>query len=90
MKRVIALILLVVTVIFPEILYPFPKSSIAILAMILFACILAAGPVAFAVIAWKRRYWDFTARLHYSLIALGFIGMVWLMYYWRLLGFRYE
>jgi CubicO group peptidase (beta-lactamase class C family) len=68
---------------------PFPFYMLVILAIILVASILVIGPVIFTIIAWVRRYWSFSGRLHYTLITLALLGMVWLMYYWRLLGFRY-
>ena len=46
-------------------------------------------PVIFTILAWVRRYWSLAGRLHYTLNHSGMLGMVWLMYYWRLLGFRY-
>jgi hypothetical protein len=43
----------------------------------------------FTVLAWTRRYWSLAGRIHYTLVTVALIGMVWLVYYWRLLGFRY-
>lgn len=68
---------------------PFPFYMLVILAIILLASILVVGPVIFAVLAWAGRYWSLAGRIHYSLITVALLGMVWLMYYWRLLGFRY-
>ena len=68
---------------------PFPFYMVVALAIILVASILVIGPVIFTVLAWARRYWSRAGRIHYTLITLALLGMVWLMYYWRLLGFRY-
>ena len=68
---------------------PFPIYMVIVLAIILVTSILVVGPVIFTLMAWLRRYWSFAGRLHYTLITVAMLGMVWLMYYWRLLGFKY-
>ena len=68
---------------------PFPFYMVIVLATILVASILVIGPVIFTVFAWVRRYWGLAGRIHYTLVTLALLSMVWLMYYWRLLGFRY-
>ncbi|HSB66761.1 MAG TPA: serine hydrolase domain-containing protein [Anaerolineales bacterium] len=68
---------------------PFPFYMVIILAIILAASALVIGPVIFTVFAWARRCWSVAGRLHYTFITFALLGMVWLMYYWRLLGFRY-
>jgi hypothetical protein len=68
---------------------PFPFYMVIVLAIILAASILVIGPVIFTVFAWMCRFWGIAGRLHYTLITGALMGMVWLMYYWRLLGFRY-
>ena len=69
--------------------FGFPLYMVIVLAIILAASILVIGPVIFTVFAWVRRYWGVAGRLHYTLITVALLGMVWLMYYWRILGFRY-
>jgi CubicO group peptidase (beta-lactamase class C family) len=68
---------------------PFPAYMVIALAVLLAASILAIGPLVFTVLAWVRGYWGKAARLHYTLVTLSLVGMTWLFYYWRLLGFRY-
>jgi CubicO group peptidase (beta-lactamase class C family) len=67
----------------------FPFYMVVTLIVILLASILVIGPVAFTILAWTRRYWSVAGRIHYTLVTLAMVGMVWLTYYWRLLGFRY-
>ncbi len=62
---------------------------VIVLATILAASILVIGPFIFTILAWVRSYWSLAGRLHYTLTTMAMLGMVWLMYYWRLLGFRY-
>jgi CubicO group peptidase (beta-lactamase class C family) len=68
---------------------PFPLFMLFILAITLVASALVVGPIVFTLLAWRRRYWSITSRIHYTFVTLAMLGMVWLMYYWRLLGFRY-
>jgi CubicO group peptidase (beta-lactamase class C family) len=68
---------------------PFPLYMMIVLAIILAASILVIGPVIFTILAWVRRFWGKAGRIHYTLVTLALLGIVWLMYYWRLLGFRY-
>lgn len=69
--------------------YPFPFYMVVVLAIILAASILVIGPVIFTILAWVRRFWGLSGRIHFTLITVALLGMVWFMYYWRLLGFRY-
>ena len=69
--------------------FRFPFYMVVVLALILVASILVVGPVIFTVFAWVRGYWGRAGRIHYTLITLALLGIVWFMYYWRLLGFRY-
>ena len=55
-----------------------------------FIVVLAALTVLGCVIAWKNRYWRFTGRLHYTLVALAGTGFVWFLYYWNLLTFGFR
>jgi hypothetical protein len=68
---------------------PFPLYMVAILVIILVASILVISAVIFTVLAWARRYWSLAGRIHYTLVTVALLGTVWLLYYWRLLGFRY-
>ncbi len=69
--------------------FPLPFYMVIVLATILVASILVIGPFIFTILAWVRSYWSLAGRLHYTLTTIAMLGMVWLMYYWRLLGFRY-
>lgn len=50
------------------------------------AAIGSVAVVVAAVLAWRGRYWTLWGRLHYSLVALAAVAMVWFMSYWKLLG----
>jgi NADH:ubiquinone oxidoreductase subunit 2 (subunit N) len=88
---VIFLLAPIFVIIFSELDYklPIPFYMMVALAFILATSILVCGPVIFTIFAWQRRFWSVTGRLHYTLVTIALLGMVWLMYSWRLLGFRY-
>jgi hypothetical protein len=69
--------------------YLFPSYMVVVLVMILSAAILVAGPVIFTILAWAHKFWGLAEKIHYTLITVALLGMVWLMYNWNLLGFRY-
>lgn len=46
---------------------------------------LAAVTVLACLVAWYQRYWRFTGRLHYTLIALAGVGFTVFLYNWNLL-----
>jgi CubicO group peptidase (beta-lactamase class C family) len=46
---------------------------------------LALLMLIFALLAWTLRYWGWASRLHYSLLALSGLAVVWAMWYWNLL-----
>jgi CubicO group peptidase (beta-lactamase class C family) len=46
---------------------------------------LALLMLIFALLAWTRHYWGWASRLHYSLLALSGLAVVWAMWYWNLL-----
>jgi CubicO group peptidase (beta-lactamase class C family) len=48
---------------------------------------LAAIAVIGSLIAWTKRYWRLSGRLHYTLVALAGVGFCWFLYYWNLLQF---
>jgi hypothetical protein len=47
--------------------------------------VLSAITVLGCLIAWGARYWRFSGRLHYTLVALAGVGLVWFLYHWKLL-----
>jgi hypothetical protein len=62
----------------------------ALLAVPQFCVGLAALTVVGCMIAWIKRYWRLTGRLHYTLVALAGIGFTWFLFYWNLLRFGFD
>jgi hypothetical protein len=50
--------------------------------------LLSLLSVVAAVRSWRSCWWGLVARLHYSLVALGSVGLVWLAHFWNILGYR--
>ncbi len=59
-----------------------------LLLLWLVPAILTVGTVVFAILAWKNRYWSTIARVHYTLVTLAALAIVWFLNYWNLLGWR--
>jgi CubicO group peptidase (beta-lactamase class C family) len=72
-----------------ELMYGFPPSLTAALMLPILATILSLAVVAFAVLAWKNRFWSRFQRIHYTLFAVFAVGLVWFYWYWNLLGVQY-
>jgi hypothetical protein len=65
-----------------------PVWKAVLLVLPQLAALLGLLSVVAAVRSWRRRWWGLVARLHYSAVALASVGVVWLLYYWNILGYR--
>jgi CubicO group peptidase (beta-lactamase class C family) len=70
-----------------EVAFGTPPALKWVLAIPQVCVALTALAVVFCLIAWKQRYWRFSGRLHYTLVALAGVGFCWFTYYWNLLHF---
>jgi CubicO group peptidase (beta-lactamase class C family) len=68
-----------------EIAFGMTAPLYALLAATQFCAGLSAITVLACLLAWKNRYWRFTGRLHYTLVALAGVGFTWFLYHWNLL-----
>ncbi|WP_262695691.1 serine hydrolase domain-containing protein [Kordiimonas aquimaris] len=50
------------------------------------ASITALGVLWFAVQSWRDGYWRLGRRIHYTLVALSGLFMLWFYYYWNFFG----
>ncbi len=71
-----------------DLLYLIPAYLRVVLGLILVVSILVIGPLIFTILAWTRRYWSLPGRVHFTLVTLALLGMVWSLSYFRLLGFE--
>ncbi|MFC2141916.1 serine hydrolase domain-containing protein [Acidobacteriota bacterium] len=53
------------------------------------AAVLALGVLFYALMSWIKGYWYACSRIHYLFIFLAFLGFLWLLYHWNLLGFHF-
>ena len=42
----------------------------------------------FVGLAWGNRWWKVSSRIHYTLVTLAVMTVIWWANYWNLLGFR--
>jgi len=61
----------------------------ALLVLPILNLVLTAIFIILFIKSWKDKYWDFKRRLSYILMALLFIGIIFYLSYWNLLGFQY-
>jgi hypothetical protein len=62
---------------------PFPFYILMALPYLLAA--LGLLMLVFTVLAWARRYWTWTDRLHYTVLTFSALPVLWGMWYWNLL-----
>lgn len=51
--------------------------------------VIAAVMLLFALMSWGGRYWRFTGRVHYLLVALAAAGIAWQLYYWNFMPLNF-
>ena len=64
-----------------------PMLRVTIAVATVFAALSLVVPV-FAILAWVKRYWSVSARVHFSLLAIVCLAYVWFCTFWNLVGFR--
>jgi hypothetical protein len=70
------------------IIFGIPPLVKIVLAFPMVAALLTLLAIIFMVIAWKKKYWTWCARLHYTLVVLASIATLWFLNYWNLLGYK--
>lgn len=48
--------------------------------------ILTLGAVFFTFLAWRRGFWNLAWRIHYTLVTLGGVDVVWWYFNWKIIG----
>jgi hypothetical protein len=69
--------------------YGVPAKTAFLLKLNYLNAVLIVVVAVCAVFAWRKRWWNLAARIHYSAIALAAIALIPILIYWRLLGFGY-
>lgn len=65
--------------------YGLPASVRHLLAVMPVLMVLAAALVAFSVLAWRRRFWSFVRRVHFTLVPVAFALFFYVFYLRHLL-----
>jgi len=55
-------------------------------ALSLCVAFLMLTMIFFTILVWLRKSWRPAKRVHYTLMTLGAIGLVWFMFFWNILG----
>jgi len=48
--------------------------------------LLTPGLILFTFIVWIKGLWKLLSRIHYTLITIASVALVWLMYFWNIFG----
>jgi len=72
----------------PNFVWGISEEMISALNSIYLPILLAFALPIFTLLAWGNRWWQFPARIHYTLVTLAMFGGVWWVWYWNLLGFQ--
>lgn len=70
-------------------LYSIPPILRVALGFLLLAAISGLALPAFALVAWRQRFWSVPRRLLFTVLAVAAAGMIPFMDYWNLLGYRF-
>jgi CubicO group peptidase (beta-lactamase class C family) len=69
-----------------SLLYGLPLGLRALLAVPLLLALLTLITAICGVLAWRQRYWSIWGRIHYSLVTLALVGLMWVMSCYNLIG----
>jgi CubicO group peptidase (beta-lactamase class C family) len=70
---------------YPLVLLDKPFTFYILMALPYILAALGLLMLVFTVLAWTRRYWTWGGRLHYTLLTLSALSVLWGMGYWNLL-----
>lgn len=66
-----------------------PAALPYLLVLPLLSGFLTVVTLIVALFAWRGGYWNFFARLHYSLVGFAALVFLWQLNYWNFLGWRF-
>ncbi|MCB9136697.1 MAG: beta-lactamase family protein [Anaerolineales bacterium] len=73
---------------FPNFVWGVSTEIVSALNSIYLPALLALPLPVFVGLAWGNRWWKVSARVHYTLVTLSVLAVIWWAQYWNLLGFR--
>ena len=72
-----------------ELIFGVPAGVKILLAFPLISALLTVLALFYMAKVWFRKYWSRCARIHYTLVVLASIAMLWFLNFWNLLGYRF-
>ena len=60
-----------------QLMFGFNSSIIPILLLPLFSIVLTVGLLVFTILAWKYNFWSTAGRIHYTLVTIASLGVLW-------------
>ena len=73
---------------FPNFMWGVSDEIVNALNSIFLPVLLALPLPIFAGLAWINNWWKVSTRIHYTLVMLAVLAVIWWAHYWNLLGFR--
>jgi len=69
----------------PNVFFTTPTLLNTLMVLPIFMLITALAMPVFTVLAWKNGVWQWRCRVHYTLLTLVALALVWVMVYWNFL-----
>jgi CubicO group peptidase (beta-lactamase class C family) len=69
----------------PRLFFQDSGAMASLLSLAYLAVLATAGMLVFAFLAWLKGFWTLGARIHYSVLTLSALGIIWIMFYMNLL-----
>jgi CubicO group peptidase (beta-lactamase class C family) len=70
----------------PRIFFGAPSLLSVVMVVPVLMALTAAAMVVAGGFAWRERYWSLFGRVHYTLLGFMALLIIWLFWYWNLLG----
>jgi hypothetical protein len=73
----------------PSELHGIPRIVEIVMGLGILSAVLTPGALVYTALAWKNSYWAVAYRVYYTLVTIAAVAIVWFLYYWNWLGWRY-
>jgi CubicO group peptidase (beta-lactamase class C family) len=65
----------------PRIIFQDAGAMDVLLSLSYLAALATTGMLIFTILAWLKGFWTLGARIHYSVLTLSAMGVIWVLYY---------
>jgi CubicO group peptidase (beta-lactamase class C family) len=69
----------------PRVFFQGTGAMSSLLMLPYLVALATVGMLAFTILAWLKRFWTLGARIHYTVLTLSALGVIWILYYTNLL-----